>query len=52
MTDPSSLPAAMVGIHSIIDCATARPEENTKTVDWDGKVALIQAAQVRFWVLS
>jgi len=45
LTDPSSLPAIMVGISSIIDCATARPEESTTKVDWEGKVALIQAAQ-------
>lgn len=57
--DPTSLPAALVGIHTVIDCATARPEESTQKVDWDGKVALIQCAQVgclaplsvtqRFW---
>lgn len=44
--DPTSLPAALVGIHTVIDCATARPEESTQKVDWDGKVALIQCAQV------
>ena len=37
--DPSSLPAALVGIHTVIDCATARPEESTSKVDWDGKVS-------------
>ena len=36
----------MVGIHTVIDCATARPEENAQKVDWDGKVGLIQCAQV------
>lgn len=45
LTDPTSLPAAMVGIHTVIDCATARPEESTELVDWKGKVALIQCAQ-------
>ena len=45
--DPTSLPAALVGIHSIIDCATARPEEPTNKVDWVGKKSLIQCAQVR-----
>ena len=44
--DPTSLPAALVGIHTVIDCATARPEESTQRIDWDGKVALIQCAQV------
>ena len=45
LTDPTSLPAALVGIHTVIDCATARPEESTAAVDWEGKVALIQCAQ-------
>ena len=44
--DPSSLPATLVGIHTVIDCATARPEESTQKVDWVGKKALIQCAQV------
>ena len=46
LLDPTSLPAALVGIHTVIDCATARPEESTERIDWDGKVALIQCAQV------
>lgn len=29
----------------MIDCATGRPEESVKAVDWDGKVALIQSCQ-------
>ena len=45
LTDPTSLPAALVGIHTIIDCSTARPEESADKVDWEGKVALIQSAQ-------
>lgn len=44
--DPTSLPAALVGIHTVIDCATARPEEPTARIDWAGKTALIQCAQV------
>jgi len=45
LNDPSSLPAALVGIHTVIDCSTARPEEPTNKIDWEGKVALIQTAQ-------
>jgi len=52
LQDPTSLPAALVGIHTVIDCATARPEESTQKVDWDGKVALIQCAQVGASTLS
>jgi hypothetical protein len=50
LTDPASIPATLVGISAIIDCATARPEESTQKVDWEGKVALIQCAQVGWWV--
>ncbi|KAH7432003.1 hypothetical protein KP509_07G004000 [Ceratopteris richardii] len=45
LSKPESLPAALVGIHTVIDCATGRPEEPIRTVDWDGKVALIQCAK-------
>lgn len=45
LTDPSSLPAALVGVHTIVDAATSRPEEPITKVDWEGKVALIQCAQ-------
>ncbi len=44
LTDPTSLPATLVGVSAVIDCATARPEESTQKVDWEGKVALIQCA--------
>ena len=47
LQDPTSLPAALVGIHTVIDCSTARPEESTQKIDWEGKVALMQCAQVR-----
>ncbi len=46
LNDPTSLPAALVGIHTVIDCSTARPEESTQKIDWEGKTALIQCAQV------
>mmetsp|Transcript_42298 Transcript_42298/g.70604 ORF Transcript_42298/g.70604 Transcript_42298/m.70604 type:complete len:407 (-) Transcript_42298:348-1568(-) len=45
LTKPDTLPPALVGIHTIIDCATARPEESIKQVDWEGKKALIQTAK-------
>mmetsp|Transcript_18474 Transcript_18474/g.51836 ORF Transcript_18474/g.51836 Transcript_18474/m.51836 type:complete len:355 (+) Transcript_18474:134-1198(+) len=45
LSDPTTLPATMVGINAVIDCATARPEESAEKVDWEGKVALIQCAQ-------
>ncbi|KAG1676392.1 hypothetical protein FOA52_001187 [Chlamydomonas sp. UWO 241] len=45
LTDVTSIPATLVGVNMIIDCATARPEESTTAVDWEGKVALIQCAQ-------
>eukprot|EP00249_Psilotum_nudum_P013777 c24506_g1_i1 orf=341-1600(+) len=45
LSKPETLPAALVGIHTVIDCATGRPEEPIRMVDWDGKVALIQCAK-------
>ncbi|CAH2076693.1 unnamed protein product [Thlaspi arvense] len=45
LSKPESIPATLVGIHTVIDCATGRPEEPIKTVDWEGKVALIQCAK-------
>ncbi|KAG6570984.1 Protein HIGH CHLOROPHYLL FLUORESCENCE PHENOTYPE 244, chloroplastic, partial [Cucurbita argyrosperma subsp. sororia] len=45
LSKPETIPATLVGIHTIIDCATGRPEEPIKTVDWEGKVALIQCAK-------
>merc|ERR1712176_323280 len=45
LTKPESLPSALVGVHTVVDCATGRPEESVKEVDWEGKVALIQSCQ-------
>ncbi|MBW4569016.1 MAG: SDR family oxidoreductase [Tolypothrix carrinoi HA7290-LM1] len=44
---PQSLTAALEGITAVIDASTSRPTDSLsiKQVDWDGKVALIQAAQ-------
>jgi len=46
LSKPEELPAALVGIHTVVDCSTARPEEPIKKIDWDAKVKLIQAAKV------
>lgn len=42
---PESLPSALIGIHTVVDCSCARPEENAYAVDWEGKKNLIQCAQ-------
>ncbi|MBD2388144.1 SDR family oxidoreductase [Cylindrospermum sp. FACHB-282] len=44
---PQTLPGALVGVTAVIDAATSRPTDSLtiKQVDWDGKVALIQAAK-------
>ncbi len=44
---PETLPPALQDITAVIDAATARPNDSLsiKQVDWDGKVALIQAAK-------
>ncbi len=44
---PESLPPALENVDAVIDAATARATDSlgTKEVDWQGKVALIKAAQ-------
>ena len=32
LASPKTLPAALVGVHTVIDVATARPEESTREV--------------------
>jgi nucleoside-diphosphate-sugar epimerase len=45
LTQPDTLPPALEGVDAVIDAATARPSESVQTVDWQGKVNLIQATQ-------
>lgn len=47
LCQPDTLPPALEGIEAVIDAATARATDSLsiKQVDWEGKVALIQAAQ-------
>ncbi len=44
---PDTLKTALSGVTAVIDAATARPTDSLsiKQLDWDGKVALIQAAK-------
>ncbi len=44
---PQSLPPALEGVTAVLDASTSRPTDSLsiKQVDWDGKVALIQAAK-------
>lgn len=32
LSKPETIPATLVGIHTVIDCATGRPEEPIRTV--------------------
>jgi uncharacterized protein YbjT (DUF2867 family) len=43
---PETLPPALEGVTAVIDAATARPSDpqGIHAIDWEGKVALIQAA--------
>ena len=47
LCDPTSLPPALENVTAVIDAATTRPTDSLsiKQVDWEGKVALIQAAR-------
>ncbi len=47
LCDPESLPPALEGVTAVIDAATTRPTDSPsiKKVDWEGKVALIQAVK-------
>ena len=44
---PETIPPCLQGITAVIDASTSRPsdEDALKIVDWDGKVALIEACQ-------
>lgn len=47
LCQPETLPRTLEGVDAVIDAATARPTDSlsVKQVDWDGKVALIQATK-------
>jgi uncharacterized protein YbjT (DUF2867 family) len=48
LNSPSTLPQAFKGITAVIDASTGRPTDNlsVKDLDWDGKIAILQAAKV------
>jgi uncharacterized protein YbjT (DUF2867 family) len=58
LCEPETLPPAFAGVTAVIDAATTRATDaySIKQVDWEGKVALIQAAALagveRFIFLS
>jgi uncharacterized protein YbjT (DUF2867 family) len=48
LKSPSTLPQAFKGVTAVIDASTGRPTDNlsVKDLDWDGKLAILQAAKV------
>jgi len=47
LTKPETIPPCLKGITAIIDASTSRPDDldSLKTVDWEGKLYLIEAAE-------
>ena len=48
LSRPETIPPCLKGITAVIDASTSRPNElaSLKQVDWDGKLALIEAAKM------
>ena len=48
LTLPETIPPCLIGITSLIDASTSRPDDlsSLKKVDWYGKLALIEAAKI------
>jgi uncharacterized protein YbjT (DUF2867 family) len=48
LSKPETIPQTLKGVNAIIDAATLRPTDsyNSETVDWKGKLALIEAAKL------
>ena len=48
LSQPATIPPCLKGITAVIDASTSRPDEteSLKNIDWDGKIALIRAAEI------
>lgn len=45
LTRPETLPSSLIGIHTVIDCSAAQPEEDIYSIDWEGKKRFIQCCE-------
>ena len=48
LTLPETIPSCLRGITAVVDASTSRPDDllMIKKVDWDGKLALVEACQI------
>lgn len=52
---PETLASSLIGIHTVIDCSSARPEESIYDIDWEGKkrfIAICEKMQVQRYIFS
>lgn len=55
LTRPETLASSLIGVHTVIDCSTARPEESIYDIDWEGKkkfIGICEKMQVQRYIFT